>query len=365
MQIHLVIPGLLWSAVSLTNPAAGLELPALARLLGLGQRRVRDFEPLDRQLARILGLAPGADDEAPLPLAALRHLGEHSGPVEEGSTDGGWLCADPVNLSFAREHLLLNDFPADELTGPEVEALIGTLNDVFHDLGRFEACTSTRWYLRLAKPTSATLFPLHDVIGRPIRHFLPEGDDARLWQRTMNEAQVLLHNHPVNQAREAAGRRPANSLWFWGAGKLDRGPIAPPPAVQSLDPLARGLARAAAVEPMPPDVASALQHDTIVVLDTLLPAARQLDLDAWRANLADLERDWFAPLATALRDGRLQTLTLTAPGDRHTVELGVRSSDRWKFWRKPLTFAALLASLAPALAPAPGVPDSTPSRPDR
>ncbi len=356
MQIHLVIPGLLWPGASLTNPAAGLELPALARLLGLGQRRVRDFEPLDRQLARILGLAPGAEDNAPLPLAALRRLGESSGPAEEGGTDGGWLCADPVNLSFAREHLLLNDFLEGELSSSEVGALIETLNDVFEDLGCFEACTSTRWYLRLTKPTSAKLFPLHDVIGRPIRHFLPEGDDARLWQRTMNEAQVLLHNHPVNQAREAAGHRPVNSLWFWGAGALKPHTVAAPPAVQSLEPLARGLARAGAVEPATPDVASALQHDTVVVLDTLLPAARQLDLDAWRTELARVEREWFAPLVTALRAGRLQSLNLTAPGDRNTVELQARSGDRWKFWRKPLAFEALLASLPTTVAPA---PDST------
>lgn len=353
MQIHLVIPGLLWPGASLTNPAAGLELPALARLLGLGQRRVRDFEPLDRQLARILGLAPSADEEIPLPLAALRRLGESPGPVEQAGANEGWLCADPVNLSFAREHLLLNDFPADELTGAEVDALIETLNDVFQDLGRFEACTSTRWYLRLAQPTSAKLFPLHDVIGRPIRHFLPEGDDARLWQRTMNEAQVLLHNHPVNKAREAAGRRPVNSLWFWGAGRLNPDAVTAPPAVQSLEPLARGLARAGAIEPMPPDVASALQQDTVVVLDALLPAARQLDLDAWRARLASVEREWFAPLVTALRAGRLESLTLTAPGDRNTVELEARSADRWKFWRKPMAFEALLASLATTVAPAP------------
>lgn len=363
MQIHLVIPGLLWPGASLTNPASSLELPALARLLGLGQRRVRDFEPLDRQLVRILGLAPAADAEAPLPLAALRRLGETSGVAEGADADAGWICADPVNLSFAREHLLLNDFPADELTGAEVDALIETLNDVFQDLGRFEACTSTRWYLRLAKPTSARLFPLHDVIGRPIRHFLPEGDDARLWQRTMNEAQVLLHNHPVNQAREAAGRRPANSLWFWGAGTLAPNSVSPPPAVQSFEPLARGLARAGKVEPTAPDAASALRQDTAIVLDTLLPAARQLDLDAWHANLAIVERDWFAPLATALRDRRLQTLTLTAPGDRSTVELEVRCGDRWKFWRRPIAFEALLASLAPTVAPA--ATDSSPSRPDQ
>lgn len=362
MQIHLVIPGLIWPGASLVAPAAGIELPALARLLGLGRREHRDFEPLDLQLARLFGLGTGSSD-GPLPLAALRRLGE-SVPVAP-DPDGDWLCADPVNLSFAREHLLLNDFPADELGDDDVSTLIAALNDNFGDLGRFEACTPTRWYLRLAAPTRARLFPLHDVIGRPIRQFLPEGEDARLWQRTMNEVQVLLHNHPLNQAREAAGRRPANSLWFWGAGALETGAVATLPVVQAAEPLARGMARAAGAEAAAPDLAAALREDTIIVLDALLHPARQLDLDAWRNNLAALERDWIAPLAGALGDGRLQKLTLTAPGDRGTFELVVRSGERWKFWRKPLAFDTLLKSLTPAAPSLPAEPVADPDRPDR
>jgi hypothetical protein len=363
MQIHLVLPGLLWPGASLMGPAAGIELPALAGLLGVGQRRTGEFEPLDRQFARALGF-PLPAGEDPLPLAALRRLGESTPPSD---ADADWLCADPVNLSFAREHLLLNDFSADEPGADEVVALIDSLNDTFADLGRFEACTAARWYLRLTGPTRARLFPLHDVIGRPIRHFLPEGEDARRWQRTMNEVQVLLHHHPVNPAREAAGHRPVNSLWFWGAGRLTGGSPAPPlAAVQSHEPLVRGIARAAGVEATPPDLGTALRQDTVVVLDTLLEPARRLDLDAWRSNLAALERDWFAPLAAALRDRRLQGLTLTAPGDRSTLELVVRAGDRWKFWRKPLAFDLLLKSLTPAVPAFPGeTPAAHPAPADR
>jgi len=359
MQIHLVIPGLIWPGISAISPASGLELPALARLLGLGRHRMAPFEPLDHQLAHLFGYVAPADDSDSLPLAALRRLGEPAMPVPEG--DSQWLCADPVNLSFAREHLLLNEFPADELDPAEVAALIASLNETFPDLGRFEASTPTRWYLRLAAATHAKLYPLHDVIGRPIKDFLPEGDDARLWQRTMNEAQVLLHNHPVNQAREAAGRRPANSLWFWGAGTLRSGTICSSSTVQSREPLARGLARAAGLMPGEPDCREALRQDTLVVLDSLIKPSLQFDLDSWRNGLAELERDWFAPLADALRNKRLHALTLTAPGDRGTLELAARAADSWKFWRKPLAFDALLKSLAPAPTQLPGQPPGSTS----
>ncbi|MCZ7655242.1 MAG: hypothetical protein M5R42_14705 [Rhodocyclaceae bacterium] len=54
------------------------------------------------------------------------------------------------------------------------------------------------------------------MTGRTIEPFLPQGDDAREWRRFINEAQVLLHNHPINMAREAEGRPTVNSLWPWG-----------------------------------------------------------------------------------------------------------------------------------------------------
>ena len=35
----------------------------------------------------------------------------------------------------------------------------------------------------------------------------------------MKKSYDLLKNHPVNQARIAAGHRPANSIWLWGEGR--------------------------------------------------------------------------------------------------------------------------------------------------
>lgn len=343
MQIHLVLPGLLWPGSSLLSPTAGLELPALERLLGLGQRRMLAFEPYDRQLLRLFGL-----DADPLPLAALRRRGEAL-----PAADGDWLCADPVSLSFAREHLLLNALRPEDIGDDEAATLIAALNDTFADLGHFEAAASNRWYLRLAAPTRFISYPVHDVVGRPIKLFLPEGEDARLWQRTMNEAQILLHNHALNAARTAAGRAPINSLWLWGNGTLELPLRAPLPAVQAEEALAIGLARAAGLDAGRPQLASALRTDTLVVLDALRAPALLLDLDTWRDRLLGLERDWFAPLADALSSGRLQRLTLSAAADRGTLELEISARARWKFWRKPLPLATLLQSLQPAPAAVP------------
>ena len=52
---------------------------------------------------------------------------------------------------------------------------------------------------------------LDRVIGRNIDRWLPGQGDARLIRRLQNEVQMLLHQHPVNLAREARGELPVNA----------------------------------------------------------------------------------------------------------------------------------------------------------
>lgn len=328
MQLHLVLPGLVWPSASASGFAAGLRTPALESLLGHAHITRADTHGFESWLARLFGLS----GDAP-PLAALRRLGEDSAAPASGE----WLCADPVHLHFARERLLLSDAGELGITADEAARLVADINDFLADepgLGGFEAGAPTRWYLRLNAPAHARFVPLSDVVGRPVSHFLPEGEDARRWQRIGNDLQVFLHNHPINQALEAAGQRTINSLWLWGAGTLSVTPAAPAPCVLADDVLARGLARAAGVEPGAPALAPA-GCDTLVVLGALHRPSLYLDVDTWRSRLLELEAQWFAPLAAALKMRRITTLRISAPGDRQCVALDIGAGDTWKFWRRP------------------------------
>ncbi|MDR0634539.1 MAG: hypothetical protein LBF91_06125 [Azoarcus sp.] len=347
-RLLLVVPELLWPAPQTHCPTQDMPLAALARLLGSGRRRREAPEAAERLLARLFGM----EKEGEPPLAALRRLGEGDG---EGDPAAHWLCADPVHLSMTQKYLLLGDFAEGEVDAATAGALIDALNADFAGLGRFYAATPTRWYLRLERPPAVRFAPLAEVAGRPIQDFLPAGDDgeARRWLHVLNEIQVALHNQPLNEAREAAGQRPINGLWFWG-GSARAAPMtalrSPRPVVQALDPLARGLARAAGIEPGVPDVETALRGPTLVVLDALAVPARRLDLAAWRKALAALESDWFAPIAGALALGRLRRFDLFAPGERAAFSLTSRPGSRWCFWRRPLALDALAAAFSGAFA---------------
>src|SRR5437870_1325588 len=61
--------------------------------------------------------------------------------------------------------------------------------------------------------------PPHDIPDRPIAGYLPKGPGGEILQSLMEKSRGLLRDHPVNQARRAAGKRPATQIWLWGQGR--------------------------------------------------------------------------------------------------------------------------------------------------
>lgn len=334
MQLSLFVPGLLWPNPQTPDPVGAQSLPALAALLGRGRRTLGPARPAEHALLDLFGLA------ADTALAAIRRRGEDRASADESAH---WLCADPVGLSFAREHLLLADASTLDVAAAEAERLIVDLNRDFSELGRFEAGTPERWYLCTHAPVATRFAPLAAVVARPLAHHLPEGPDAAQWHRLINELQIWLHNHAVNREREAAGRPLLNSLWFWGGGAAPAGPGRPAAVIHADAPLPLGLARLAGMREGHArsygELAAA--DDALVCVDALERAALALDLDGWRAALAALDTHWLAPALAALRAGSLTGLTLHAPGERATLQVAIDRRARWQFWKRPLPLRRL------------------------
>src|SRR5260370_1010421 len=61
--------------------------------------------------------------------------------------------------------------------------------------------------------------PPHDVPDRPGSAHLPQGPGSNLLHGLMERSKAVLAEHPVNQARRAAGKKAATQVWLWGQGK--------------------------------------------------------------------------------------------------------------------------------------------------
>ena len=286
----------------------------LARALGRADR-VAAGEPGERaQLLRHFDLLPRR-----WPVAALtRQADAGDAPLS------AWLRADPV---YVRPDIngvrLLAHGDALRLEPGDAEALLPALRPLFGDTGfPIDAPAPSRWYLRLPREARLPVFAdPADALGADLFEHLPDGPEGRRWRALLSEAQVVLHNHPHNAARVAAGKPPVNSLWFWGGGILPDHVTTRHAMVHSDDVLVRALAGTARrrVEDLP-SVFAAGEGDTL------------FDLRDARDRRV-LDRDWLLPALALLRSGALQRLDLDcADGSGFALE----RRQRWRVWRKPL-----------------------------
>ncbi|MGP1680110.1 MAG: hypothetical protein ACTS6J_23500, partial [Burkholderiales bacterium] len=232
------------------------------------------------------------------------------------------------------------------LSQQEAESLADSLNAHFSGDGLvFYPLRPDRWYLRLAQAPALETTPLAQAAGRSIDALLPRGADAPAWRARMNDIQMLLHGHAVNEQREAAGQLPVNSVWLWGGGNIADAVPGPFHAVWSADPFAAGLAQAAriAARALPEDAAQLFRASpgegvNLILLDRLRASAQYGDAHGWRESLAQLERDWFVPLLEALRQERIGMLSVHALGPGGAVSVETTRGDLHRFWRraKPL-----------------------------
>lgn len=68
------------------------------------------------------------------------------------------------------------------------------------------------------KPRAICVDP-QSLLGQLIAKSLPGGDGSDILRKLMDAALVILRDHPVNEERRAAGKKPANCVWLWGEGR--------------------------------------------------------------------------------------------------------------------------------------------------
>lgn len=121
----------------------------------------------------------------------------------------------------AVEDAVMADYSAGEIGTEEAGELIACLAArVDSDACRLYPGFSYRHCLVLKHAeTGAVLTPPHDFTGKPVSGRLPAGTNAALLSDIIRLSHRLLGDHPINRKRIAAGRNPANAVWFWGEGR--------------------------------------------------------------------------------------------------------------------------------------------------
>src|SRR6266436_927678 len=249
------------------------DLAAAETLIARGRRRrIASVSPEAWLFGRF-----GVERQRDWPVAPYTLLADGGAPERHF-----WMRADPVHLRVGRDSLVLADGAAFQVSRAESEALVETLNRHFGQTMLFYPMRPARWYVRLEKAPDMQTTPAAAARGLAIDETLPSGPDAMRFHALMNEAQMLLHEHPVNALPKDAG-----------------------------------------------SVLAALGDEGLAL--AVVDASREAQL---RERRTALERDWFGPLLAALKSGRIGMLTLQLCGADSLLEVETVRSDLRYFWRR-------------------------------
>lgn len=292
MRVTLAVPDLLSA-----DRAALARCAPLARVVAFATGTPAVAPDIDTAIVAATGLPPGT------PVAPFAAAGAGFAPA-----DACVLRADPVALVAGRDDVLLAG-RVDDLAPADAAALVGVLNAHFAGDGlEFHAPRPDAWFVAVRGDARPETTPLSAVRGAIGAH-LPRGPHGAVWRRWLSEMQMLLHEHPVNAARESRGKAPVTGIWISSGGTLPAAGVPQDVAFYApegrIGDVARGLARAAGREAAPvPAAFAALPGggDALVVVPPVAHA------DA----LTEFERAWLAPAVAALEHGRLARLTLVA-----------------------------------------------------
>jgi hypothetical protein len=326
-NIILFIPGL-WALLGHAGSETIQSMSALQRILKRCDSSTESSLESETLLLNRLGWQ--GDENIDAPIAALERLATGS--------DGYWFRADPVNLQEDQNYLMMSYPSVLDLELEEAKALAASINQHFAEDGwSLEVVDKQRWYLKLDKNPGIQTTPAWRVFGRDVFALMPAGENSKQWHAWLMELQMLLFNHPVNEARLEQGQAPVSGLWLWGGGEL--------PILTSSSILLRGdslfmqgVSRQSACEikALPGDM-SKLYNDVeakieqLIMLEHARTALQSGDMELGLAALKQLEEEVFQPFLGLLKSKKMNSLTIIdTPG--HIVNISASGIRKW--WRR-------------------------------
>jgi hypothetical protein len=304
-------------------------------LLARGRHQPLEVECVEDLICRQFGISRETD----WPIAAITCAFDDGRPGNDY-----WLRTDPVHIHVHRDKLILTDDLT--LTTDEAQAFCDALARHFGEVLAPRPLQPDRWYIRVAEDPQIRTAPLSQALGKHIDPLLPQGPGAMHWRKLMNEAQMLLFTHPLNQDRESRGLPTVNSLWPWGGGTLPAVPDTPGNIeFYGHDFTYRALAKFSRVEvhSLPDEWSARMKSNALCLIDQLSRHWQRNDLTGLESALNKLDTGWIKHLiqsGTAFR--------IDDPSEK--VSVLWHPLDRWKFWRRPEFATQPEPNFRPAMA---------------
>ena len=330
-QVDLVVPGLF------QLPGHELDANFLARQIPSLNRMLRFASPVSNSLVdfdSILADCLGLENSQGIPFA--------SAFIDQQSAEqAGNVLFRPVHLKPDMRNAFALPLEINQEIENNISIIIKDLSELFKVDCDITELGDGLWLMRLKQCRPPQHYPHYlSVVGRKVDQYIEQSRSSLPWYQLINEMQMFLHSHALNQQRLLDGKLPINSLWCWGAGEfLD-------PKVRHTiwycdDEVTRRYADKAGINHQPVSAVckSEIAGDVLVIDLSILKALKSSEASDLQALLASLETSLFSPLVRAVKTGKV-SLRLRAG---HETDLILSRISSLKRWRNAVSLADRLA----------------------
>jgi hypothetical protein len=251
-----------------------------------------------------------------------------------------WFC-DPVHLSLEPERTVLSAIDAPALSEAENRELFNQAADAANEHGAVLRQGAGRWYLFPREPWALRTMPLQAVLGASIETRLPQGAQAALWRRLLNDVQMRWHASGVNRERESRGRQIANGLWLHGGGTWRTLEPSRFDQVHTDDPVVLGWRQACASK-------ATTRSDSLTIWPHLFEPYWRRDWGAWAAAWVQLDLE-IDSMLSASATGARRCIELVACGRQAAASFMLRAGMGLLPWRRRALRECLIESMTSGL----------------
>jgi hypothetical protein len=330
--VQIILPGLFDLPLEELDARFVVDnLPALNRILGRSSACDNNDFTIDALLSSALELRP-EESESGAEASGVEGVAMAQACADDHQDPRRLLLAEAIHLQADMHAAIAIPILADSKNQSDISNIINDLNDFFKVDCDIKSIDQGRFLLHLKEFDPPTHYPHPlSILGKSISPFIEQSREILPWYRLVNEFQMFMYQHPINQRRQLEGRLTINSLWVWGAG--ERPTLNSKPQWYCDDPLLNQFAWSLGlpVESCGNITAGDASKNAIIVdlrLLQYLKSGLDCNLDEL---LLDIEHSILEPLLKSLpsRPGPLKL----RGGYNHDFEL--KPADRFKFWRRP------------------------------
>lgn len=324
--VQIVLPGLFDLPLHELEPKLlRQQLPQLNRILRRATAKPNQAYTIDAILASALALHDPLQ-AVPAGLAMAQAFADDAAAKAERM-----LLCQAIHLRPDMHSAVIVPIPAGEDNLQDINILINNLGELFKVDCDISAVADGLFLMQLKQFEAPTCYPhILSVLGKTANPYIAQSRQHLPWYKLLNEIQMFMHQHPVNQQRIQRGTLPINSLWFWGGGRRCRAPDSNL-AWFCDDPLLNRFARSLGLAPRPcSEIDTIAKTGDALVIDLrlleLLKTERQVPLEQL---LLDIDHTLLEPLLAMVHKGRTQIVLHAG----YEFDFVLKPSALMKFWR--------------------------------